>query len=168
MVQLPTSSDTPISSYEQKTMQTLTPDISAHEGRTGVNPLTFLIGRYLWDPNTRLKIAKKLKKIQLSLPKVTKVKLGSRIRRPRGFKQFNSHLKLTFRSRVIKKNAIIDPNLTSDHMAVLFENVPLPHSHLVLKLQLCWNFPLGVIAPWLKLVFAPYLTLHDLYQHQKQ
>ena len=43
MVQLPIPSTIPISSYEQKTMQTLPFDNSAHEGRTGVNQMTFLI-----------------------------------------------------------------------------------------------------------------------------
>ena len=98
MVQLPTPSTIHISSYEEKTMQTLTFDNSIYERRTGVNPLTILIRRYLCDPKMRSKNTKQLKRIQISLPKVTEAKLGSRVRTPQGLMQSNSHLKLTFRS----------------------------------------------------------------------
>ena len=143
-------------------MQTLTSDNSAQEGRIEANPLTFLIRRYLWDPKMRSKFATKLKKFQISLPKVAKVKFGSRVRRPQGLKRYNSQLKLTFSSRVMKKNVIFDPKMTSDLTTVLFENFPLTDSLLVPKHHRCRTSPQEVIASWRIFYFCPYLTLGDL------
>ena len=168
MLQLATLSDIPISSYEQKTIKTLTSDNSTHEGRTEVNPLTFLIGSYLWDLKMRSKIAKKLKKFQLSLPKVTEVKLGSRFRKPQGSVETNSHLNLTFRSRVMKKNVLFDPKMTSDLMPAFHQNFTLTNSLLVPKNQMRRTLSLEVIVTWWFPVFGQYLTSRDPYRHQKQ
>ena len=50
-------------SYQEK--KTLTSDNFAHEGRTGVDLLIFLIGRYLWHPKigSKIKNMEKLKKV---------------------------------------------------------------------------------------------------------
>jgi len=143
-------------------------DNSSQEGRTGVNPLTFFIGRYLWYPKMGSKNPLSFKKFWISLPKVKKVKLGSRFRMARGSVETNSHLILTFRSRVMKKTLFFDPKMTSDHMTLLFENVPPKDLHLVPKYQMSWAFTLQVIASWIFSVFCQYLTLCDPYGHQKQ
>ena len=109
MVQLLSPYAIPISSYEPKTTKTLIVHNSATEGRTGVIQMTFLIIRYLWYPKTRLKIAKNEKKNQLLLPKVKKVKLGSRVKMTQGSPESRSQLKLTFRSRFMKENVLLDP-----------------------------------------------------------
>ena len=84
------------------------------------------------------KIPLNLEKKFISLPKVKKVKLGSRFRMTQGSVETNSHLILTFCSPVMKKNLIFDPKMTSDHMTLLFENVPLTDLHLVPKYQMYW------------------------------
>ena len=50
------------------------------------------------------------------------------------------------------KNRFLPPNwpfLTLDHMTFLFENIPLPHSLLVPKYQLCRTLSLGIIGFWI-------------------
>ena len=150
------------------TIKTLTSDNSAYESRTGVIPLTFFIGRYLWFPKMRSKIPLDLEFFLISLPKVKKVKLGSRFRMARGSVEINSHHILTFCSPVMKKTLFFDPKMTSDHMTLLFENVPPTDLHLVPKYQMSWAFTLQVIASWIFSVFCQYLTLCDPYGHQKQ
>ena len=95
-------------------------------------------------------MAIRLKKFQIVLQKV---KLGSRVNMPQGSQESHSQLKLTFRSRFMKKNVLFDPWMTSDPMTVLFEYFPLTNLHIVPKHEMCQTLPLKVIAFSILLVF---------------
>ena len=65
-------------------------------------------------------------------------------------------------------NRFLPPNwpfLTLDHMTFLFENIPLPHSLLVPKYQLCRTLSLGIIGFWIYFKIFTISTAYSLKGH---
>ena len=66
---------------------------------------------------------------------------------------------------LLPNNRFLTPNwpfMSMDHLPVLFEKIPLPHSLLVPKYQMCQTLSLEVIAFWIFFNYWPYLTLGNL------
>ena len=72
---------------------------------------------------------------------------------------------------LLQKSSVITSNwhfLSLDHLTILFEKIPLPHSLLVPKYQMCQTLSLEVIAFWIFFNYWPYLTLGNLFCKKKK
>ena len=59
------------------------------------------------------------------------------------------------------QKTVFDPDLDLQSHDRFYENIPLLHTQLVAKYQMCQNFALKVIANWSFFVFSRYLTSGD-------
>ena len=86
------------------------------------------------------------KRVKLNSNIIAEGQIGVKVQNASRIAGNHVHLILTFRSQVMKKNVLFDPKMTSDLLTVLFEYIPLLHTQLDAKYQMCQNFALRVIA----------------------